>query len=153
MTKYFATTKKNLTKLGRTWKFWYPLLSKFWQLLSKDNFWRGGWPLTCVLNQLTDCSWTRTQDHLVRKRTLNHLAKLANLAKWLSVRLQTKWSWVRFQLQSLKFQILRLLWGRCPLTFRQLGSFRVHSETRTWHDKSIQSSTNFKISLSSLTSF
>ena len=31
-------------------------------------------------NRLTeikiDCNWTRTQNHLVRKRTLNHLAKL-----------------------------------------------------------------------------
>ena len=30
---------------------------------------------------------------------LNHLA---SLAKWLSVRLRTKWLWVRVQLQSLK---------------------------------------------------
>ena len=30
---------------------------------------------------------------------LNHLA---SLAKWLSVRLSTKWLWVRVQLQSLK---------------------------------------------------
>ena len=29
----------------------------------------------------SDCNWTRTQNHLVLKRTLNHLAKLA---KWLS---------------------------------------------------------------------
>ena len=36
---------------------------------------------------LSDCNWTRTHDHLVRKRTLNHLA---SLAKWLSVRLSTK---------------------------------------------------------------
>ena len=26
---------------------------------------------------LSDCNWTRTQNHLVRKRTLNHLANLA----------------------------------------------------------------------------
>ena len=26
---------------------------------------------------LSGCSWTRTQNHIVRKRTLNHLAKLA----------------------------------------------------------------------------
>ena len=35
---------------------------------------------------------------------MNHLDKLANwarLAKWLSVRLQTKWLWVRVPLQSL----------------------------------------------------
>ena len=26
-----------------------------------------------------DCNWTRTHNHLVRTRTLNHLAKLAKL--------------------------------------------------------------------------
>ena len=34
------------------------------------------------------------------------------LAKWLSVRLQTKWLWVRFQLQSWKV----LLCGKCSFT-------------------------------------
>ena len=28
-------------------------------------------------NDLSDCNWTRTHNHLFRKRTLNHLAKLA----------------------------------------------------------------------------
>ena len=32
-------------------------------------------------SELSDCNWTRTHNHLVHKRTLNHLAKLA---KWLS---------------------------------------------------------------------
>ena len=45
---------------------------------------------------LSDCNWTRTCNHLVRKRTFNYLAKLTY---WLSVRLQTKWLWVRVQLQ------------------------------------------------------
>ena len=35
---------------------------------------------------LSDCNWTRTQNHLVLKRTLNHLAELA---KWLSCVLST----------------------------------------------------------------
>ena len=35
---------------------------------------------------LSDCNWTRTQNHLVCKRTLNHLAKLT---KWLSCVLST----------------------------------------------------------------
>ena len=34
---------------------------------------------------------TRTYNHLVHKRTLNHLAKLVGLTKWLSVGLRTKW--------------------------------------------------------------
>ena len=37
---------------------------------------------------------------------LNHLA---NLAKWLSVRLRTKWWWVRVPLQSLVFSLFSLL--------------------------------------------
>ena len=40
---------------------------------------------------------------LVYKRTLNRLAKLASLTKCLSVRLWTKWLWVRIHLQSLIF--------------------------------------------------
>ena len=46
----------------------------------------------------SDCNWTRTQNHLVRKQTLNHLAKL-------SVLLRTKWLWVRAQLQSFYLQM------------------------------------------------
>ena len=44
---------------------------------------------------LSNCYCRRTHNHLVHKRTLNHLAK------WLSVCLWTKWLWVRVQLQSL----------------------------------------------------
>ena len=51
---------------------------------------------------LSDCNWARTHNHLVHKRTLNHLAKPAGLAKWFSVRLWTKWLCVKVQLQSLK---------------------------------------------------
>ena len=40
-------------------------------------------------------SWLET----VFTTQLNHLA---NLAKWLSVRLQTKWLWIRIPLLSLK---------------------------------------------------
>ena len=29
------------------------------------------------IRSLSDCNWTRTHNHLVHKRTLNHLAKLA----------------------------------------------------------------------------
>ena len=54
---------------------------------------------------LSDCNWTWTHNHLVYKR--------------LSVRLWAKWLWVLVQLQSLKFQILRLLQARSSLTFGQ----------------------------------
>ena len=49
------------------------------------------------MEYLSSSNGIRTHNHLVRKRTLNHLANwlLASLAKWLSVRLRTKWLWVR----------------------------------------------------------
>ena len=47
----------------------------------------------CEILSLSDCNWTRTHNRLVRKRTLNHLAKP------LSVCFRTKWLWVRIQLQ------------------------------------------------------
>ena len=51
----------------------------------------------------------RTHNPLVRKQILNHLAKFnaASLAKWLSVRLQTKWLRVRVSLLS------NLRYGTC----------------------------------------
>ena len=39
----------------------------------------------------SDWNGIRTHNHLVRKRTVNHWAKLSVLAKWLNVRLGTKW--------------------------------------------------------------
>ena len=48
------------------------------------------------------------------------LKHLANLTKWLSVCLWTKWLWVWVPLQSLKLQILCLFWARSFLTLRQL---------------------------------
>ena len=56
-----------------------------------------------INKSINDCNLTRTQNHLVRKQTLNHLAKL-----------------VRVQLQWLNLQISRLLRARSSLTFRQL---------------------------------
>ena len=90
-----------------------------------------------IIDTKYDCNWSRAQNHLVLKRTLNNLAKLASLAKWLNVCLRTKWFWVRAQLQSLKLQISHLLQARSSLIFRLLQSW-IHSETRTWHDKNIQ---------------
>ena len=56
---------------------------------------------------LSEWNWTWTHNHIVHKRTLNHLAKPASLAKWLSVRLWTK-RWVRVQLQSLMLTVLQV---------------------------------------------
>ena len=54
----------------------------------------GGGEISSVLS---DSNVIRTHNHLVRKRKLNHLAKLA----WLSVSLRNKWLWPRAPLQSL----------------------------------------------------
>ena len=70
--------------------------------------------------KISDCNGTRTDNHLVLKQTLNHLTKLANLAKWLSFHLRTKWLWVQVLLQSLKHQISQLFWARISLKFWQL---------------------------------
>ena len=74
---------------------------------------------------LRDCNWTRTQNHLVRKWTLK---------------------------RTLKRTLTGLEPSCCPLNFRfracfkqripwHSGNYRVwiHYETRTWHDKNIQS--------------
>ena len=45
--------------------------------------------------------------------------RLASLAKWLSIRLRTKWLWVRISLLSFELQMWRLLRARSSLTFRQ----------------------------------
>ena len=93
---------------------------------------------------LSDCNWTWTHNHLVHKRTpttqriftiqLNHLA---NLAKWLSVRLWTKCCGFESSCSHLNFRFCAcfeqgVLWHS--------GNYSVwiHSETRTWHDKNIQ---------------
>ena len=68
-----------------------------------------------------DCNWTQTHNHLV------------SLAKWLSVRLWTKWLWVQVQLQSLKLQILHLFKARSSLTFRKIWSVdSLQNAYMTW---------------------
>ena len=52
---------------------------------------------------LSDCNGIRTHNHLVQKRTLNHLAKLISLAKWLSVHLRISWLWIWNCLQNINF--------------------------------------------------
>ena len=48
---------------------------------------------------LSDCNWTRSHNHLVRKWTLNHLAKLARFSQTVSLQ--------SFNFNSLSFWILR----------------------------------------------
>ena len=98
----------------------------------------------CQICSLSDCNWTRTQNHLIRKRTLNHLVKLA---KWLSCVLST-YLHGAFDFSSPvgAFDSSSHLNFRFRACFEQgvpwySGNYRVwiHSETCTWHDKNIQS--------------
>ena len=114
---------------------------------------------------ISDCNGTWTHNHLVRKGTLKHLAKLA---KWLRCVVSTytvKWTVQYLQHSSTIWPVWLNSWvflyelsgcgfkSRCSnLNFRfhacfeqgvpwHSGNYRVwiHSETRTWHDKNIQS--------------
>ena len=94
---------------------------------------------------LCDSNENRTHNHLAREWKLYHLAKLAKrlsclvsiylygafdcmllsyhvrVSEW---SLGAKWLWVPFPLLSHKLQILRLLWARSSLTFRQTTECR-----------------------------
>ena len=102
----------------------------------QNQWWRTHNPQHNKKTIIYDCNVTWTHNHLVCKNKLNHLAKLASLAKWLRVCLQTKWLRVQVPLQSLKLQILCLFWAKSSLTL----DYRVwiHSEKGTWHDNNIQ---------------
>ena len=71
---------------------------------------------------LSGCNSIWTLKNLVCKQTLNHLAKVASLAIWLSVLLWTKWFWVQVLLRSLKCQISRLFRARSSFTCKILQS-------------------------------
>ena len=100
------------------WLAYYKMVQKLYRNYITSHKFRSQ-SLSTHYRCLSDCNWTRTQGHLFRKRT--------------------KWFWVRVQLQSLKLQISRLL--RARISWHS-GNYRVwiHSETRTWHDRNIQSS-------------
>ena len=52
---------------------------------------------------LSDCNWTRTQNHLARKRTLNHLANMVSAVFWgltCTVRLNVCFCHVTYSFQS-----------------------------------------------------
>ena len=87
---------------------------------------------------LSDSNEIRTHNHLVHKRTLNHLAKLASLVNgWVFV---CELSGCGFECSSshLNFRF-------CACFVQGVswhsGNYRawIHSETRTWHNKNIQS--------------
>ena len=78
----------------------------------------------CKIWSLSDCNWTWTHNHLVPKRTLNHLAKLAKLLICIvSTYLYSAFGCMFLSCHvriSLKLQISQLFRARSSLTFRQL---------------------------------
>ena len=119
-----------------SYKCWNLINPSYFQILSMKIQWKQWGNLVPVTS---DCNWTRSHSHLIRKRTPNYLAKLAklaSLAKLLSVRLQTKWLWVRVQAQLFKLKISRPLWARSSLTFRQLKSVvSIWNAYVTWQER------------------
>ena len=91
-------------------------------LINQSNFY-----ILCLLKfktiipNLSDCNWTRNQNHLVCKQTLNHLAMV----------------WVH-----LDFRFHTCFEQGVPW---HSGNYIVwiHSEMGTWHDKNIQYNSNF----------
>ena len=75
---------------------------------------------------ISDSNVIWTHNHLVRKRTLKHLVKPVRLAKWFSVRLRTKWLWVRIVLLLLKINIWCLLWARSSLKLVRDKIIKLH---------------------------
>ena len=72
----FSVCSRHVTNVFQSVSTLYSCLNvKEFLAQSRRKIWR-----------LSDCNWTRTQDHLVRKRTLNHLPQLT---KWLSCVLST----------------------------------------------------------------
>ena len=61
----------------------------------------------CDIWSLSDYNGIRIHNHLVRKQTLNYLAKLGSWlnAKWLSLCSRTKWLWAQIPLHTLKYSI------------------------------------------------
>ena len=81
----------------------------------------------CYKSIINDCNWTRTQNHLVRKWTLNHLF----IYELSGSGFESSCSHLNFRFRACFEQ--GVPWHSC--------NYRVwiHSETRTWHEKNIQS--------------
>ena len=88
----------------------------------------------CEIWSLSDYNWTRTQNDLVRKGIFNHLAK------WLSVRLRTKWFWVRVQLQIIMMMLIMMpgntKWNKRPQNYGVIRIKKLTWDTAVflvWH--------------------
>ena len=79
----------------------------------------------CDIWSLSDSNGIRTHNHLVRKRTLNHLLKQANLAKWLNILWRTKWLWLWIPLMLMNVWFVG--WDAQTLA----GAIRLKMDIRT----------------------
>ena len=98
----------------------------------------------------SDCNWTRTQNHLIPKGILHHLAKLGQNG-WVFV-YKLSGSGFESSCSHLNFRFRACFEQGVPWNS---GNYRVwiHSETRTSHDKNIQSfncDTNLLMTMSSM---
>ena len=93
------------------------------------------------IRSLSDCNWNRTQNHLVRKQTLSHLAQLVKVSGWVFV-YELSGSGFKSSCSRLNFRFRACFEQGVPW---YSGNYRVwiHSKTRTWHDKNMQSAYKF----------
>ena len=73
---------------------------------------------------VVDCNWTRTHNHLVHKRTLNHLAKLAMNSYFYGSIIELGWQLISLYINILHSVIMKipLLCLSLPLTFQILAN-------------------------------
>ena len=88
---------------------------------------------------LSDCNRTQTNNHLFRKRTLNHLAKLAFLNDWAVL-------WLLICTVHLNVFLFCHVcvseWIQLPLCLKQVGNLKFKWLQRDWHPQPFSSSTN-----------
>ena len=129
-------------------KCWKPFVAKLGNFTEQGSNCEG----TCVITtgQMIDLcceylsSWCIWLYVLIMSRTNFRVnlhcivAWMASLAKWLSVRLRTKWMWFVSPCSYLNFRYRASFEQGVPW---HSGNYRVwiHSKTRPWHDKNIQS--------------
>ena len=91
-----------------------------------------GFTLKCVLDIWIYCQMLRPDKYSQHSSIIQ-----ATLAKWLSVRLWTKWLWFESICSHLNFRFRACFEQGVPW---HSGNYRVwiHSEMCTWHDKNIE---------------
>ena len=100
-----------------SWTEWKLLLGQF---LKSILSWVKTWSIKVLIKYFSDCNGTRTHNHLLPKRTLNHLAKL-------SIR--------RFSRSHLVLQILMLMPPLFGATFAKLMTLcvKVHKSLQFFY--------------------